>query len=128
MSPPNLLQGLFLEDQGAEDKVGLGSFPWRWPEWRRWKLGLPRGPRGCGQLSPGVGEDHFCLSQLPFWPSAAAPLGTKAPAGHEGREDGCPYMLLGRHQEVRGFDPCQILSQTGSLETAVHKKGSGRGP
>ena len=36
-------------------------------------------------------------------------------------------MLSGPHQEIKGFDPCQILSQTGSLETAVHKDRSGRG-
>ena len=38
-----------------------------------------------------------------------------------------PICAVSPHQEIKGFDPCQILSQTGSLETAVHKDRSGRG-
>lgn len=43
----------------------------------------PRGPHGCGQLPPGLREREglSCLSQLPFWPSATAAFGTKAPIG-----------------------------------------------
>lgn len=38
-----------------------------------------------------------------------------------------PICALSPHQEIKGADPCQILSQAGSLEIAVHKDRSGRG-
>lgn len=38
-----------------------------------------------------------------------------------------PICAVSPHQEIKGVDPCQILSQTGSLEIAVHKDRSGRG-